>query len=259
MEKGRLDMLVAQRGLASSREKARALIMAGKVLVDGERVEKPGKEFSVNVALTVQEDAGYVSRGGLKLEAALDVFSLECAGLCMLDAGASTGGFTDCLLKRGAAHVVAVDVGYGQFDWNLRNDPRVTLLERTNIRFLVPEALPRTVDAAVADLSFISLRLVLPILAKFLPRSGWLVALVKPQFEVGRADVGKGGVVRDQAKIRWAVDEVKRAAQEVGFTVMNEAESPIRGPKGNREVFLHLVRIDRPEDRVLPDGSAGRS
>lgn len=250
MEKGRLDVLVVARGLASSRGKARALIMAGKVRVDGRRVEKPGREFPADVGITVDDGVKYVSRGGIKLEAALDAFGIDCAGLCVLDAGASTGGFTDCLLKRGAAHVVAVDVGYGQFDWGLRNDPRVTLLERTNIRFLAPDALPRPVDAAVADLSFISLRLVLPFFARALPRRGWLAALVKPQFEVGRTDVGKGGVVRDPAKIRSAVSEVKHAAGKTGFTVSGEFDSPIRGPKGNREVFLHLIRNDRAEEEI---------
>ncbi|MCA1960487.1 MAG: TlyA family RNA methyltransferase [Desulfomonile sp.] len=250
MEKDRLDVLIAARGLATSREKARALIMAGHVLVNGERVEKPGKEFPTDVEIAVQEELRYVSRGGLKLEAALDAFNVDCAGLCVLDAGASTGGFTDCLLKRGAAHVIAVDVGYGQFDWGLRNDPGVTLLERTNIRFLSPDALPRQVDAAVADLSFISLTLVLPVFAKVLPQGGWLIALVKPQFEVGRGDVAKGGVVRDPAKVRSAVDQVKNAARKAGFSVMGEVESPIRGPKGNREIFLHLVLPAPQEPRM---------
>lgn len=233
--------------------------MAGHVLVNGERVEKPGKEFPADVEITVQEELRYVSRGGLKLEAALDAFQVDCAGLCVLDAGASTGGFTDCLLKRGAAHVIAVDVGYGQFDWVLRNDPRVTLLERTNIRLLDPNTLPRPVDAAVADLSFISLRLILPTFAEVLPRGGWLIALVKPQFEVGRADVGKGGVVRDPVKVRSAVDNVKDAALRAGFAAVGEIESPIRGPKGNRELFLHLVLLDRAERKTSLTGPDERS
>lgn len=231
-----------ERGLVSSRQRARALIMAGRVKVDGARIEKPGKEVPADAVLILEEDLPYVSRGGLKLEAALDAFSMDPAGLKVLDAGASTGGFTDCLLQRGAACVVAVDVGYGQFHWTLRGDPRVILLERTNIRFLAPASMPCPVEAAVADLSFISLKIVLPNLREILPPGGWLVALVKPQFEVGRSDVGKGGVVKDTAKIKAAVEGIKVFARDCGFDVLGETESPIKGPKGNREFFLHLRR-----------------
>ncbi|MEW6112152.1 MAG: TlyA family RNA methyltransferase [Thermodesulfobacteriota bacterium] len=241
-DKQRLDVLLVSKGLAPSRERARALVMAGKVLVDGINVDKPGKEFLPDVDVVVAEDIPYVSRGGLKLEAALDHFGVNPAGLDVLDGGASTGGFTDCLLKRGAARVIAVDVGYGQFDWSLRNDPRVTLLERTNLRYLDTSSLPHPVNAAVADLSFISLKLVLGKFFETLPLGGWLLALVKPQFEVGRAEVSKGGVVRNEAAIRRAVDGIKSFAEQGGFEVRGEMESPIRGPKGNREFFLHLVK-----------------
>jgi 23S rRNA (cytidine1920-2'-O)/16S rRNA (cytidine1409-2'-O)-methyltransferase len=216
--------------------------MAGRVRVDGEKIEKPGKEILTDADLALEEDLPYVSRGGIKLEAALDTFQIDPTGLTILDAGASTGGFTDCLLQRGAARVVAVDVGYGQFHWKLRSDPRVSLLERTNLRFLGPDVLPFPVDAAVADLSFISLRVVLPNFHEILPQAGWLVVLVKPQFEVGRADVGKGGVVRDPEKAKAALENVRSFALESGWDALGEMESPIKGPKGNREFFLHLLR-----------------
>ncbi|MGB6066320.1 MAG: TlyA family RNA methyltransferase [Desulfomonilaceae bacterium] len=246
--KKRLDMLMVEKGLAPSREQARSLIMAGRVLVEGVGVEKPGKEVPTSAEISVKEYMPYVSRGGLKLEAALDGFHVDPTSLSLLDAGASTGGFTHCLLKRGARRVIAVDVGYGQFDWQLRNDPRVTLIERTNIRFLDPASLPYLVDGAVADLSFISLTLVLPKLAEILPVDGWLIPLVKPQFEVGRADVGKGGVVRDEEKIKGAVEKVKRFADRCAFEVLGELESPLRGPKGNREIFLYLRKTHRPQE-----------
>jgi 23S rRNA (cytidine1920-2'-O)/16S rRNA (cytidine1409-2'-O)-methyltransferase len=247
--KKRLDTLMVDKGLVPSRERARSLIMAGRVLVEGVRVEKAGKEVPYDAEVLVKEFMPYVSRGGLKLEAALDGFGVDPKGLSLLDAGASTGGFTHCLLKRGAKRVIAVDVGYGQFDWELRKDPRVTLLERTNIRFLDPTSLPHLVDGAVADLAFISLTLVLPKFYEILSLGGWLIPLVKPQFEVGRADVGKGGVVRDEQKIRAAIEKVKSSAQECAFQVLGELESPIRGPKGNREFLLYLKKTDRAEGR----------
>ena len=242
VKKIRLDTLVTLRGLAHSRHQAHGLIMAGKVLVNGIRHDKPGKELREDVEITLVEDAPYVSRGGLKLAAALDAFGIDPSGLRVLDVGASTGGFTDCLLQRGASKVVAVDVGFGQFDWSLRSDPRVTLLERTNIRSLELRMLPHSVDAAVADVSFISLTLVLPKLMELVSRQGWLLPMVKPQFEVGRFEVGKGGVVRDPERIRSAVEAVKRCALGLGLRFLGETESPIRGPKGNREFFLHLVK-----------------
>ena len=240
--KHRLDHIMMDRGLVSSRQKAGALIMAGKVLVDGIRIDKPGRQFSDESEVTVKEDLPFVSRGGIKLSGALDAFGTDPSGLTILDAGASTGGFTDCLLQRGASRVVAVDVGYGQLHWGLRCDPRVTVLERINVRSMTPSLLPHPVEAAVADLSFISLKKVLETIRELLPTNGWLIPLVKPQFEVGRSHVGKRGVVRDEAAIRSAVGEVKTFAEEIGFTVLGETESPLRGPKGNREFFLHLVK-----------------
>ncbi len=239
-EKNRLDALLMERGLVASRQKARALIMAGKVLVDGVRIEKPGKEISCDAEVHVKGAAPYVSRGGIKLAGALDGFKIDPSGLTILDAGASTGGFTHCLLLRGAARVIAIDVGYGQLEWNLRNDPRVTLIERTNVRYLEPASMPFPVAAAVADLSFISLKMILPKLKEIVLHGGWIVPLVKPQFEVGRADVGKSGVVRDPEKIRAAVESVETFAHDCGLEVLGELESPITGPKGNREFFLHL-------------------
>ncbi len=228
--------------------------MAGKVTVDGIVAEKPGKEVPIDADLIIREDLPYVSRGGLKLEAALDAFSIDPVGLTVLDAGCSTGGFTDCLLQRGAARVIAVDVGYGQFDWRLRSDRRVTLIERTNIRFLDRASLPYAVDAAVADLSFISLRLILPKLAEIVAPGGWVIPLVKPQFEVGRTDVGKGGVVRDQQKIRDAVGGIRSFSETCGYRVLDEIESPIKGPKGNREFLLHLLRVTSAvQDKVDTD------
>ncbi|MBI5569991.1 MAG: TlyA family RNA methyltransferase [Desulfomonile tiedjei] len=240
--KCRLDTLLVEKGLAVSRHKAQALIMAGRIMVDGLKVEKPGQSVPCDADLLVEEELPYVSRGGLKLEGALNSLAIDVSGLVVLDAGASTGGFTDCLLQRGASRVVAVDVGYGQLDWKLRNAPRVTMMERRNIRFFGQDDLPCPIDAAVADLSFISLRLVFPALAALLQPGQWLLALVKPQFEVGRTSVGKGGVVRDPQKIREAVESIKRSAQIHGFKVLGEVESPIRGPKGNREFFLYLMR-----------------
>lgn len=236
-------MLLVRRGFASSRARAQALIMSGKVLVEGVPVDKPGIELAPDANVVVKQGIPYVSRGGLKLRAALEAFRRDPSGLSLLDGGASTGGFTDCLLELGAARVVAVDVGYGQLDWSLRNDPRVTVLERTNIRYLEPDDLPYPIDGAVLDLSFISLKLVLPQVRLILPPTGWLIPLVKPQFEVGRKDVGKGGVVRDPEKIRDAVEGIKRFAEQSGFRVLGELESPVRGPKGNREFFLHLEAV----------------
>lgn len=241
--KNRLDAEMLRRGLVPSREKARALIMAGKVLVDGMLVDKPGHDIRSEAQVAIKEEIPYVSRGGVKLAAALDAFSIDPTGQTILDAGASTGGFSHCLLLRGASKVIAIDVGYGQFHWTLRNDPRITLFERTNIRFLERNKVPGLVDGAVADLAFISLKLVLPKIREFLPKNAWVVALVKPQFEVGRMEANKG-VVRDFGKIRAAVDGIKRFGQTCGFKVVNETESPLKGPKGNREFLIHLITTD---------------
>lgn len=239
VKRERLDKLLVDRGAVSSRERARRLVMAGAVRIAERVVDKPGALVAVDAPIAVvDDDLPYVSRGGLKLAGALDAFGIDVTGRVVLDVGASTGGFTDCALQRGARSVIAIDVGYGQFAWALRSDPRVTLLERTNVRYLDPTALPATPDLAMVDVSFISLRLVLPPIAAAVAPGGTIVALVKPQFEVGKGQVGKGGVVRDPALHRAAVDGVREAAQQLGLHVRGECESPLLGPKGNREFFL---------------------
>jgi 23S rRNA (cytidine1920-2'-O)/16S rRNA (cytidine1409-2'-O)-methyltransferase len=240
----RIDKLLVDRGLASSRERAQALILAGKVLVNGQPADKAGTMVAPDAEISLkEEDHPYVSRGALKLIKALDHFAVDPAGWTALDIGASTGGFTDVLLRRGAKKVYAIDVGYGQLDWTLRNDPRVVVIERENVRYLDPAKVPEPCDGAVVDVSFISLTLVLPKIAELLrpPAGKPIIALVKPQFEVGKADVGKGGVVRDEAKRRGAVDKVATFARANGFTVEDVTESPILGPAGNVE-YLMLLR-----------------
>jgi 23S rRNA (cytidine1920-2'-O)/16S rRNA (cytidine1409-2'-O)-methyltransferase len=238
--KVRADLLVHKRGLAESRTKAQALILAGSVVAGDHRVEKPGQLLDDGVELRVKEQLKYVSRGGLKLEAALDAFALSPAGRVCVDLGASTGGFTDVLLQRGALRVHAVDVGRGQLHEKLRADPRVVAHERVNARAL---ALPEPCSAAVADLSFISLKLVLPALAAALrPADAWTCVLVKPQFEAGRAEVGKGGVVRDPAVQARVVAEIADELRRLGFAVRGSMESPLRGPAGNREYWISALR-----------------
>jgi len=239
----RVDLLLVERGLAESRAKAQALVLAGAVVVGERRVDKPGA--LVDPALPVRLKAGaaprrWVSRGAGKLERALDLFPVDPRGKVCADLGASTGGFTDLLLERGAARVHAVDVGYGQLHPRLRADPRVVVRERENARNLTAEALGETVDLVTADLSFISLRLVLPAIRGLLRPGGAAVLLVKPQFEVGRGEVGKGGVVRDEAKRQAALESVAGAARGLGFEVLGSVESPLPGPAGNREWLLAL-------------------
>lgn len=240
-ERLRLDRALVERGLASSRERAQGEILAGNVLVDERPCDKPATLVHPGQAIRLRaEPQRYVSRGGLKLEAALDRFGVRPAGRSCADLGASTGGFTDCLLQRGAVRVYAVDVGYGQLAWTLRQDPRVVVMERTNARSL--RALPEPVDLVVGDLSFISLRLILPAVSALLPQ-GEAVVLVKPQFEVGRGQVGRGGLVRDEAARRSALAEVQAAAEAEGFVVRGSSESPVPGAKsGNREWLLWLGR-----------------
>lgn len=251
--KSRLDALLCERGLAESRERARALILAGRVQVDGRRVDKPGAAVPAAARLEVEAPLPYVSRGGIKLRAALDAFAVCPAGRVALDVGASTGGFTDCLLQGGAVRVYAVDVGFGQLDARLRADPRVLVLERTNIRHLGRDRLVPSPELATIDVAFISLELVLPAVAKLLEPPREVVALVKPQFEVGRGQVGKGGVVRDPAKHRAVLARVGEAARAAGFVPRGVIPSPILGPKGNREFLVHLV--GRSPDAVrAPDG-----
>ena len=244
MKKPRLDVVVVDRGLAASRERARALILAGQVRVNGVVVSKAGHAIDADAQITlVEPDHPYVGRGGVKLAHALDAFAIDPHGRVALDVGASTGGFTDVLLRRGAAHVVALDVGHGQFDWTLRNDPRVTVIERVNARTLTSDQLPpgaRVFDVVTMDLSFISVRQVLPAVTALLAPQGDLVVLVKPQFEAGRGEVGKGGLVRDPAVHARVIEEVARAANALGLTRIAITESPITGAEGNREFFLHL-------------------
>lgn len=248
----RLDRLLVARGLAPSRERAQALIMAGAVRVDGRPSGKPGTLVSPEARLeVVGTDHPFVGRGGVKLEGALAALRIDVAGRTALDLGASTGGFTDCLLKRGARRVYALDVGRGLLDWSLRSDPRVVLLEGKNARDLVPGDLPGPVDLVVADVSFISLRLILPPLPPLLLPGADVVVLVKPQFEVGKGDVGKGGIVRDPEKHLGALRSVAAAAAAAGFGVRGACASPITGAEGNREFFLHLAPA--PAERLAGD------
>jgi 23S rRNA (cytidine1920-2'-O)/16S rRNA (cytidine1409-2'-O)-methyltransferase len=243
----RLDTLLVERGLAASRERARALILAGSVRVNGQPAPKAGTLVARSSAIMLDApDHPYVGRGGLKLAHALDAFQIDVAGASALDIGASTGGFTDVLLQRGAAHVVALDVGHGQLDWRLRNDPRVTIMERVNARFLTRDLLPETArafDIVTIDVSFISLTHILPVVPPLLTPSGRVIALVKPQFEAGRNEVGKGGIVRDPQVRARVVDEVTAAADRLGLRRAGLAESPIEGMEGNTE-FLLLLRRD---------------
>ncbi len=245
MKKGqRLDALVVERGLAPSRERARALILAGQVRVNGTVVSKAGTPVADDARLDlIAPDHPYVGRGGLKLAHALEAFGIDPTGVTALDIGASTGGFTDVLLQRGAAHVVALDVGHGQLDWKLRNDPRVIVLERVNARALTPDQLPagaRVFPLVTIDVSFISLRHILPVLPPLLRPEADVIALVKPQFEAGRAEVRKGGIVRDEAVHGRVIEEVAAAADALGLKRAGLVESPIAGMEGNREFLLHL-------------------
>jgi 23S rRNA (cytidine1920-2'-O)/16S rRNA (cytidine1409-2'-O)-methyltransferase len=246
----RVDKLLVERGLVESRERAQRLVMAGLVFAGTARVEKPGTRVAHDLPLEVRgEEHPYVSRGGMKLAAVLDALALDVQGMVALDVGASTGGFTDCLLQRGARRVYAVDVGYGQLAWKLRqDDARVVSLERTNVRHLAPERIPEPLDLATIDASFISLRLVLPAVQRLLPAARTIVALVKPQFEVGRGKVGKGGVVRDPALHAAVLDELEAFARAAGLVVRARHPSPILGPAGNREFFLVLETSAAPRD-----------
>jgi len=240
-KKERLDKILVERGLVVSRERARSLIMAGQVLVQDRVFDKCGTMVAANAAIRIRgEDHPYVSRGGLKLQHGLDAFGLDPVGMVALDVGASTGGFTDCLLQRGAAKVYAVDVGYGQLAWKLRQDERVVNLEKTNIRYLVPEALADTPDLAVVDASFISLDKVLPSTLRLISPTGMVVALIKPQFEVGKGEVGKGGVVREAAKHQAVIERISELAGNLDLEILGVTESPILGPKGNREFLICL-------------------
>jgi len=237
----RVDLLLVERGLVETRTRAQALILSGRVYSGESRIEKAGTRLALEAPLSIRETLPFVSRGGLKLHAALEHFGIDPGGTRCLDVGASTGGFTDCLLQSGAAEVFAVDVGYGQLDWNLRNDDRVTVLERTNFRIIDDDVLPHDLSLAVVDVSFISLRLILPRRGTFLKIGSPIVVLIKPQFEAGREKVGKGGVIRDPAVREEVVHNILEAADREGFTSRGIMESPIKGASGNVEFLAYLV------------------
>jgi 23S rRNA (cytidine1920-2'-O)/16S rRNA (cytidine1409-2'-O)-methyltransferase len=243
MKKERLDVLVHERGLADSRTRAQALILAGVVVVDDQRVDKPGTRVSTEAEIRLKgEVLPYVSRGGLKLKGALDAFSIDVRGAVCADIGASTGGFTDCLLQEGAVRVHAIDVGYGQLHEKLRKDPRVISRERVNARHLTDDELPEPVSVVVIDVSFISLELVLPAVLPKLSRGGLLIALVKPQFEVGPAHIDKGGVVRDPIARQGAIDRIRAFVTKQGLAELGVVDSPVYGPAGNLEALLVAKR-----------------
>lgn len=236
----RLDLLLVERQLVASREIGRRRILAGEVLVNDQAVTKAGNLIDASATIRLKPTSPYVSRGGVKLAKALAQFAIEVKDKTALDIGASTGGFTDCLLAHGAAQVFAVDVGYGQLDWKLRNDPRVIVFEKTNVRYLNLSRLPRAADVATIDASFISLKLILPQVKTLIVEQGDVVALIKPQFEVGKGKVGKGGVVRSAEEHQRVIDEIRQAAADLSFQVLGVTESPLIGPKGNKEFLIHL-------------------
>lgn len=241
--KVRIDRLLMEKGLVQSREKARALIMEGRVLVDGSTVNKAGVEVNPHADIQLRgEDISYVSRGGKKLKGAIEAFGIDPTGMVVMDVGASTGGFTDCILQEGARKVYAVDVGYGQLAWKLQNDPRVINLERRNIRYLEKEEVGEEVDLILIDTSFISMEKFLSHLLEFLKNGGAILGLIKPQFEVGKGEVGKGGVVREAALHQKVIDRVTGFCQSLGLRVFGVIESPLLGPKGNKEFFIYLKR-----------------
>jgi 23S rRNA (cytidine1920-2'-O)/16S rRNA (cytidine1409-2'-O)-methyltransferase len=250
MARVRLDTLLAERGLFDSRTRAAASVMAGEVRLggNGQRAQKPGQLVDPDVVVAVDEPPRFVSRGGIKLANALERFAVDVRGRHGLDVGASTGGFTDCLLQAGAERVIALDVAYGELDWRLRNDPRVTVLERTNARSITPADLPYTPDLVVVDVSFISLAKVLPAVLAVTAPAFDVLAMVKPQFEVGRGNVGKGGVVREPAQRRAALVATARGARERGAVVLGFASSGLPGPKGNEETFVWLAEHGRAGD-----------
>jgi 23S rRNA (cytidine1920-2'-O)/16S rRNA (cytidine1409-2'-O)-methyltransferase len=253
VEKERLDRLLVGQGLFASREAAVRTILAGGVLVDGTVVDKPAKLVARGARIEIKHAAPFVSRAGEKLAAALDAFSIDPRGQIMLDVGCSTGGFTDCLLQWGAQRVYAVDVGYGLIDWKLRQDARVVLLERTNIRYVDRSLIPEPIDLAVIDVSFISLTLVLPSVVPLLREQGRAVALVKPQFEVGKGQVGPGGIVRDERQRRSVTEKVIACAARLGLEANGVLESPVKGRKGNQEILVSFGR-----QRIITP-SSGRS
>lgn len=241
MKKERADKLLVDRGLAETRSKAQAMILAGEVTSGNHRIEKPGQAVLIDAPLSIKQPPPFVSRGGIKLSAALEHFGIDVTGSYCLDVGASTGGFTDCLLQRGAQKVVALDVGHGQLEWKLRNDPRVEVRERVNARYLDPTDFTERFDFAVADVSFISLTLILPAVVPLLKDAASIVTLIKPQFEVGRHEVGKGGIVRDSEAQQRIVKEILHCAKSLGLEATGVIESPILGADGNREFLGWFV------------------
>ena len=252
--KKRLDVLLVEKGFAETRTKAQAIIMSGLVYVNDQKADKPGVSYEETALVEVRNGGGcpYVSRGGLKLEKALRDFGVDPTGYVCSDSGASTGGFTDCLLQQGASKVFAIDVGYGQLDWKIRSDPRVVVMERTNVRYVTPEDLGEPLDLSVIDVSFISLRIVLPVIKTFLKPTGQVLCLIKPQFEAGKEKVGKGkGVVRDPEIHKEVLDDFVALTQEIGFTILGLTFSPVKGPEGNIEFLAHLTLDDKPG--IQPD------
>lgn len=250
--KKRLDVLLTDQGYADSRSKAQAIIMSGLVYVDGQKADKPGISYEESVSIEVRGAVcPYVSRGGLKLEKALRDFGVKPEGFVCSDSGASTGGFTDCLLQQGAKKVFAIDVGYGQLDWKIRSDERVVVMERTNIRYVTPEQLGEPLDLSVIDVSFISLRIVLPTIKTLLKPTGQVVCLIKPQFEAGREKVGKKGVVREKTTHKQVLDDFVALANDLQFQILGLTFSPVKGPEGNIEFLAHL-RLDAANG-ICPD------
>ena len=250
--KKRLDVLLTEQMYAETRTKAQAIIMAGQVYVNGQKADKPGTSYEETVQIEVRGvTCPYVSRGGLKLEKALRDFGVKPDGFVCSDSGASTGGFTDCLLQQGAKKVFAIDVGYGQLDWKIRSDERVVVMERTNIRYVTPEDLGEPLDLSVIDVSFISLRIVLPAIKELLKPTGQVLCLIKPQFEAGKEKVGKKGVVRDPAIHKEVLDQFVALAKELKFNILGITFSPVKGPEGNIEFLGHLTLADR--ESIEPD------
>ena len=244
--KKRLDVLLVEQGYADSRTKAQAIIMSGMVYVDGQKADKPGMSFDEALPIEVRgATCPYVSRGGLKLEKALRDFGVNPTGFVCSDSGASTGGFTDCLLQQGASKVFAIDVGYGQLDWKIRSDPRVVVMERTNVRYVTPEQLGEPLDLSVIDVSFISLKIVLPVIKTFLKPTGQVLCLIKPQFEAGKEKVGQKGVVREPETHKEVLDNFVALAHELEFKILGLTFSPVKGPEGNIEFLGHLTLDDK--------------
>jgi 23S rRNA (cytidine1920-2'-O)/16S rRNA (cytidine1409-2'-O)-methyltransferase len=251
MKKERLDKLLVEKGIVQSWDRARALILAGRVTIEDRTIDKPGTQIEMEARLQLRgEDQPYVSRGGIKLEGALHAFEIDPKGMVVMDVGASTGGFTDCILQGGARKVYAVDVGYGLLAWKLQKDPRVVNLERKNIRYLKREEVKDEMDLILIDTSFISIEKFLSHLLHFLKKGGSIIGLIKPQFEVGKGEVGKGGVVRESALHQKVIERIEEFSRGLGLSVLGVTESPILGPKGNKEFFIYLRKLDHQDGQA---------